>query len=396
MLTPKQIENARPAQRPYRLYDGDRSCVFLKVTPKGGKLWKFEYTLRDRRRVKSLGTFPEISLADARAAAAEFMRSLAEKAGPAKTPEYPKDTLGEAAREWAAGFFPGLPTETRKRYADILEENILPVFGELPILFFRCARIPSVASTHLDPGMLEALGGADILRDKTWLMEQILTFAIAEGKLTLFGPGSEQDWYSCRHERIPGWSAVTDPAKLGELLRAIWSHRGSPAVCFALKVLPYVFVRSGELQNAVWEEVSLEGSYWLMPAARRMKSGTGHAVPLARQVNAMLNELKKLTGDGPYLFPNKHSKNRPIGSGALGHALKREGFGPGTASCHGFRTTASTLLRELGYPEDLIDLQLAHRPLNAARRGFDPFDRFEERSRMMQGWADYLDSLRTW
>ncbi|MDR1042035.1 MAG: site-specific integrase, partial [Deltaproteobacteria bacterium] len=223
------------------------------------------------------------------------------------------------------------------------------------------------------------------------LLSQIFRYAVANGLM-------ERDFTLDLRGAFPPLktehrAAVTDPARLGELLRAIDDYPGSPVVGFALKILPYVFVRPGELRNAAWEEVSLDESLWRIPASR-MKMRVAHSVPLASQVKTLFAGLKELTGQGQYLFPGARTRVRPISDVAMLAALRRLGYGTAEVCPHGFRTTASTLLHEKGYPSEWIEAQLAHRDANAVRAAYDRAEHLQERTRMMQEWADYLDSLR--
>lgn len=189
------------------------------------------------------------------------------------------------------------------------------------------------------------------------------------------------------------FASVTEPARVGELLRAIDGYSGQPITALALKLAPLVFVRPGELRGAEWSEFDLEGPEWRIPAAR-MKMGEQHIVPLSRQVVAILRELHILTGSGRYVFPSLLSAERPMSDNTINAALRRLGYGSDEQTGHGFRSMASTLLNEQGFPPDIIELQLAHQERNKVRAAYNRAQRIAERREMMQSWADYLDSLR--
>src|SRR5690606_4702863 len=188
-------------------------------------------------------------------------------------------------------------------------------------------------------------------------------------------------------------AAITDPAKVGELLRAIDAYQGQPAVMYALKLAPLVFVRPGELRGAEWSEFDFDGAEWRIPA-ERMKMAERHIVPLSTQAIALLDELKPLTGHGRFLFPSIRTAERCISDGTLNAALRRLGYASDEQSSHGFRTIARTLLHELGFHPDVIELQLAHKPRDKVRAAYNRAERLAERRKMMQAWADYLDGLR--
>lgn len=188
-------------------------------------------------------------------------------------------------------------------------------------------------------------------------------------------------------------ASITDPQEIGALLRAIDDYLGDVSISFALKILPYVFVRSSELRGATWAEIDLDRAEWLIPA-ERMKMRRPHFVPLARQVVALLRVLHNLTGNRELVFPGTASASRCISDMGLLNALRRMGYGRDEMTVHGFRSMASTRLNEMGYRPDVIEAQLAHAEKNSIRNAYNRAQYLPERRTMMQEWADYLDSLR--
>jgi integrase len=188
-------------------------------------------------------------------------------------------------------------------------------------------------------------------------------------------------------------AAITEPSRIGELLRAIDGYTGHSVT--ALKLAPLFFVRPGELRHAEWTEFELDGNepQWRIPADK-MKMGEQHLVPLSKQAVALLRELQPLTGRGPYLFPSLRSRARPMSNNTVNAALRRLGYTSEEMTGHGFRSLASTCLNEQGYHPDLIELQLAHAERNKVRAAYNKAQRLPERRKMMQAWADYLDGLR--
>jgi integrase len=189
------------------------------------------------------------------------------------------------------------------------------------------------------------------------------------------------------------FAAITDPKRVGALLRSIDAYSGQPSTEYALKLAPLVFVRPGELRGARWAEFDLEAAEWRIPAAR-MKMDREHVVPLSRQAVTLLRALQEITGDGELLFPGLRHPSRPISENTLNAALRGMGYGKDEMTGHGFRSMASTLLNEQGFAPDVIELQLAHQEKNKTRAAYNRAQRIEERRRMMQAWADYLDGLR--
>jgi integrase len=187
-------------------------------------------------------------------------------------------------------------------------------------------------------------------------------------------------------------AALTDPARVAELLRAIDGYRGAPTTAYALKLASRTFVRPGELRHAEWSEIDFDNAEWRIPAAR-MKMGDLDIVPLARQVVAWLHELNAITGRSTYLFPSLQTRLRPISENTVNVALRRLGYTREEMTGHGFRPMASTLLNEQGWHPDVIELQLAHAERNKVRAAYNRAQRLVERRTMMQAWADYLDVL---
>lgn len=189
-------------------------------------------------------------------------------------------------------------------------------------------------------------------------------------------------------------AAMTDPKQVGQLLRALEEYDGCLTIKYALRILPYVFVRSQELRGARWKEIDLQKALWTIPA-ERMKMKKVHVVPLARQVKELLEELYGLTGADELVFPSPQSRSRCISDMGLLNALRRLGYDKDQMCIHGFRAMASTLLNEQQYPSDIIEMQLAHCERDNSRRPYNRAQYLKERQKMMQEWADYLDGLRT-
>src|SRR5207253_1349876 len=173
------------------------------------------------------------------------------------------------------------------------------------------------------------------------------------------------------------YAAITEPSKVGQLLRAIQEYDGQPTTHAALRLAPYVFVRPGELRGASWSEFDLDGAEWRIPA-ERMKMGELHLVPLSRQAVAILRELQPLTGGGRYVFPAIGPQERPLSENTLSAALRRLGYSRDEMTAHGFRSTASTLLNEQGWNPDIIELQLAHKERNKVRAAYNRAQRLDE------------------
>ena len=193
--------------------------------------------------------------------------------------------------------------------------------------------------------------------------------------------------------KVKHFASITEPKKVGELLRAIDSYQGQFHIACALKLAPLVFLRPSELRKAEWTEFNFDIPEWRIPKVR-MKMREQYIVPLLKQALAVLKELRKMTGGGRFLFPSLRTDERPISENTINGALRRLGYGQEEMTGHGFRSMASTLLNELGYNRDWIERQLAHGERNQVRAAYNYAEFLPERRKMMQEWADYLDELK--
>jgi integrase len=189
-------------------------------------------------------------------------------------------------------------------------------------------------------------------------------------------------------------ATITDPKKIGELLRAIDGYEGTPVAKCALKLAPLVFVRPGELRHAEWAEIDLDKAEWRIPA-EKMKMKNPHIVPLSSQAVKVLCEIFPITGQGQYVFPSVRTNSRPMSENTILAALRRMGYTKEEMSGHGFRAMASTVLHEQNWPSDVIERQLAHAERNSIKAAYNHAQHLPERRKMMQAWADYLDALKS-
>lgn len=194
--------------------------------------------------------------------------------------------------------------------------------------------------------------------------------------------------------KVKHFAAITDPAQLGGLLRAIDDYQGDPAVMHALKLTPHVFQRPGEIRQMEWVEVNFEKKVWTLPAAK-MTMRQPHAVPLSSQALAILKSMRQLTGKGKYVFPSVRTRDRSISENTINAALRRMGYSKDEMTAHGFRTTASSFLNDSGkWNPDAIERALAHMVAGSIRRIYNQSPYWPESVAMAQWWSDHLDELR--
>jgi len=394
-LSPSAVANAKPEAKPYKLTDG--GGLFLLVQPSGAKWWRWKYRRPDtgKENTLSLGTYPEVSLRIARERRGSARAQVAAGIDPGEKRHEAKaakieaataagDTFEAVAREWLARQDGAEVTLRKSRWT--LETCLFPEIGILPL-------------TEVTPRLLldalrkiEATGKLETAKRARIKAGQVFRWAILEGRAELDPTTSLRG--ALKSPKTKHHATITDPARIGELLRVIDGFTGQPVTLAALKLAPLVFVRPGELRQAEWSEFDLADAMWRIPGAR-MKMKAAHIVPLSTQAVTILRELQPLTGEGRYVFPGLRTINRPMSENTVNAALRRLGYGTDEMTGHGFRSMAASRLNEMGWNADAIERQLAHAENNKVREAYTHAAQYlDERTRMMQAWADYLDALR--
>lgn len=392
-LTVKEIEAAKFTGRPAKLSDG--GGLYLHVL-EGGKFWRLKYRHGSKEKLLSFGRHPHVTLATARRARDDAKRKLAEGVDPAEEKRAAKaarsDTFEAVAREWLAHYATSVNKKTGRTPAletlrlaqRRFETWVFPVIGSRPVRELTAPELLEMLRR------IEAKGRNETALRVLQRMRQAFDYAVHEGRL-------DADPAATLGRRLKGIvrkhrAAITDPQEFGRLLRDIDGYRGQPTTIAALRLLPLVFTRPGELRQAVWAEFDLDAAIWRIPA-ERMKMRREHLVPLSQQAVQILRDLHPLTGRRPYVFESVRP-GRPLSENAFVAALRTLGWGSESVCAHGFRTTASTLLHEMGWPPEIIELQLAHAQQSQVAAAYNRSQRLEERRKMLQAWADYLDALR--
>jgi integrase len=398
-LTNIQVDKARSGAKDRKLFDEKGLYLFVKNT--GHKWWRLKYRFGARadgrpgkaEKVLALGVYPEVSLKRAREKRDEARQLLADGIDPSA-----ERKAAEAAQRVAhLGTFEAVAREwlTRQSWGEShgaknirrLEQHVFPWIGQHAIANVKRADIRGVLRR------IEGTGRIETAYRVLQLCRSIFEYAIAEE--------------ICEHTPCNGLSktllprskrhhaSITDPKKVGELMRAIDGFSGTLPVACALRLAPLLFVRPGELRKADWSEFDLDGAHpqWRIPASR-MKMKEQHIVPLAKQAVAILRELYPLTGPNGYVFPSVRNASRPMSENTLNVSLRRLGYDRETMTAHGFRSLASSLLNEQQWNKDAIERQLAHGERDKVRAAYNHADYLPERRRMMQAWADHLDELR--
>jgi integrase len=400
-LTDAKARNAKPGEKPVKLSDGDG--MYLLVTPNGGKCWRFKYRFGGKEKLLALGTYPEISLSDARQRREEARKQVAhgvdpgavKKAQKASRVDSEANSFEVVAREWHEKFKESWSPSHSHTTITRLERDIFPWMGKRPISEIEPPEVLSVLQR------IESRGAVETARRMKIVCGQVFRYAVATGRAkrdpTPDLKGALKPVIS-KH-----MAALTDPKEVAPLLRAIGDYKGSFVVKCALHLAALFFVRPGELRSAQWSEIDLEAAEWNIPVERmklplktkQERKGQSHLVPLSSQAITILEELKPLTGHSKYVFPSLRTPSRPMSDNAVLSALRRMGFAKDEMSGHGFRAMARTILDEvLQVRPDFIEHQLAHAVSDPNGRAYNRTAHLAERRKMMQTWADYLDELK--
>lgn len=387
-LSDLKIRKAKPAEKVQRLFDG--GGLYLEITPKGTKLWRQKYRFDGREKRLAHGVYPDVPLSLARERRDEARRLLARGVDPsahrkaAKGDPDAANSFETIAREWLAKR--DWVESYQIKVESWLANDVFPWLGAMDVGKVTAPDFLKVAQR------VEARGAVESAHRILQNCGQIMRYAIATGRATYNPVPDLKGALPPTPERH--YASITEPNKIGGLLRAIDGYSGSNVVRAALRLAPLVFVRPGELRQMEWSELDLDEAEWSIPAAK-MKMRQAHLVPLSAQALAILREIEPLTGDGRFVFPGGRTSLRPLSNNALNAALRQMGFDTGTMTAHGFRAMARTVIdEELKIRPDFIEHQLAHAVRDPNGRAYNRTSFLPERRDMMQRWADYLDTLK--
>jgi integrase len=395
-LTDTFLRNIKPTGKVQKISDGGGLFIHVTATGSpsaGGMLWHMGYRFGGKQKLLSFGAYPAVSLKDARAKREKAKEQLAQGIDPGAHKQAVKaavkaeteNTFEIIAHEWLTKHKDSWVSGHSDKILARLENNIFPLIGTRAIAAVTAPELLAALRR------IEERGALDTAHRALQNCSAIFRYGIATGRC-------ERDTAAdLRGALAPAKSTslagLKEPKAVGALLRDIDAYPGNTVVRAALRLAPYVFVRPGELRRAEWTEFDLAGAEWRIPA-HKMKMRQLHIVPLARQAVGILEDLRQYTGGSRFLFPSMRAASAPITDVTLLAALRRMGYGKDEMTVHGFRSMASTLLNEQGYNRDWIERQLAHGERDAVRAAYNYAQYLSERRRMMQEWADYLDSLR--
>lgn len=386
------IRKAKANGKTQRLTDG--LGLYLEITPTGSKLWRQKYRFGGKEKRLAHGSYPEVTLAQARVRRDEARRLLASGVDPSAHRKAEKlageeraaNSFEVVAREWFAKFSQRWAKSHSDKILSRLENDLFPWLGGRPVAeieapeLLRCLR------------RIEARGALETAHRVLQNAGQVFRYAVATGR-------ADRDPTGALRGALTPWKpehypAPTDTKAVGALLRAIDGYTGALPARTMLRLAPLLFVRPGELRQMEWAEIDFAAKEWNIPA-HKMKMREPHLVPLSKQAIALLAELQPLTGRRTYVFPGGHDPKKPMSENAINSALRRMGYDKTTMTAHGFRAIARTLLdEELHFRPDYIEHQLAHAVKDPNGRAYNRTSHLAERRKMMQAWADYLDALK--
>ncbi len=387
-LTAVKIKAAKPKEKQYKLTDG--GGLYLLVSPTGAKYWRINYRYAGKYRTHAVGVFPEVSLAEAREQLFNLRQLLKNGVDPAvrKRSGGSIDNANNfemIARQWWEKNKDKWSEKYAANQMRQMERNLFPWLGEKDIneitsvvLLDTLQRVENRGATYLAHRMKQVAG-------------QIFRYAIITGRAE--NDPSVNLKGALKPHVAKHMATVTDLEEVRQLLKSIDTYHGGIVVQTALKLAPLTFVRPGELRHAEWKEINEKDALWKIPAPK-MKKRRPHIIPLSRQALKVLEEIKPFTGDGKYIFPSPRTKSRAMSENAVLAALRSLGYDRSQMTGHGFRSMASTLLHEKGWPPHVIERQLAHVQRNTVAAAYNHAEYLKDRVKMMQWWADFLDELK--
>lgn len=388
-LTATAVKQAKPKAKPYKLADGGGLYLHVKTA---GKYWRYKYRFAGKEKLLALGTYPDISLADARKLHQAARENLADGIDPSSY----KKTKKSADQSNSANSFEAVAIEwsktrskkadsTEKRQRALLEKDLFPFIGNRPIADIDAPELLKTLRKIENRGAIETAHRANRLAG------QIFRYAIVTGRCK---HNPSIDLKDALTQPIKSHrQSITDPAEVGPLIAAIKNYQATPVVMAALQLSPLFLCRPGELRHLEWTEVNFAEARIELPASK-MKMKEPHIIPLASQAMSILKELQPITGRGKYVFPSARGASRPLSDNGVRTALRTLGYTNDQICPHGFRAMGRTILDEvLNFPVDWIEHQIAHSVKDSNGRAYNRTKHLPQRKKMMQTWADYLDSL---
>jgi len=391
-LSDTRIRTLKPAEKPYKVFDFEG--LYLLVKPSGARLWHLKYRFAGREKLLALGPYPAVGLADARRAREEAKALLAQgldpsearKAKKAKTRAVTEHSFGFQADAFLAKCRAEQKAEATMVKAEWLLGMAKATFGRRPM--------PEIDSPTVLKLLrkIEAKGNYETARRLRSKIGAVFRYAIAGGVPCTDPTQALRD--ALIRPTVTHRAAIVEKEAMGGLMRAIDGYDGQVTTRIGLQLLALLAQRPGELRQACWVEFDPEARTWTIPAPR-MKMRKPHMVPLSPQVLVLLDDLRRFTGTSRYLFPAIGKPKGTMSENTLNASLRRMGFGGDEMTAHGFRASLSTFANESGlWHPDAVELAIAHMKRDVVRRAYVRGEHWDERVRMFDWWADFLDQAR--
>ncbi|TNC72032.1 tyrosine-type recombinase/integrase [Rubellimicrobium roseum] len=390
-LTDARLRNLK-AEDTGNLADGGGLYLFTATT--GRRTWRLAYRFGGKQKTMVVGPYPSVRLAEAREAREEAKRQLRKGVDPmavrkeAKASQVTEEVSPITWHDVAGEYLRKLQREgkawrTVKKQSSQLALTY-PALGTRPVAEIRPREVLDMLR------QIEARGRLISAREVRSLCSRVFRYGVAAQHCEADPAAILKGALTNATEKH--YPAIFDPAEVGALIRAVRGYEGDPATRTGLLLCAYTFLRPGEVRSLQWDDIDWEDQVITIPADR-MKMPRPHKVPLSRQVHEILEQMRPISGTRRYILPSLRPEDRPISDNTMSAALRRLGYPQGTMTVHGFRRIASTMLNELGWNRDWIERQLAHAESNKVRRAYNAAEYLEDRTRMMQAWAERLDEL---
>ncbi|WP_410260931.1 tyrosine-type recombinase/integrase [Klebsiella pneumoniae] len=386
-LNARQVDTAKPKDKPYKLADG--GGLYLLIKPNGGKYWRLKYRVAGKEKLLALGVYPEVTLADARAKREEAKRGIAGGIDPMEAKREEKiaretqlnNTFKDIALEWHSsklknGLLDMLQTSLR------LSTKMCSLTLAKPIADIKPLELLNVLRR------IEGRGATEKAKKVRQRCGEVFRYAIVTGRAE-YNPAPDLTSAMQGHES--NHYPFLIPKELPDFFKALSGYTGSALVVLAARLLIITGLRTGELRGAFWDEINISKAVWEIPASR-MKMRRPHVVPLSRQALMLIGQLQELTGNYPLMFPGRNDPRKTMSEASINQVFKRIGY-DGKVTGHGFRHTMSTILHEQGYNTAWIETQLAHVDKNSIRGTYNHAQYIDGRSEMLQWYADYMEAL---
>lgn len=390
-LSDTALRNAKPTEKPFKLYD--ERGLYLIVNPNGGKWWRLKYRLDGKEKTISLGTYPEVTLAQARGKRDDARALVAGNTDPSLHRQETKiqaklaaqNTFEAVANEWHSLHNKSKSDRHQQRVRRWLDAYLFPLLGNKPVASITA---PMVLATTSE---LQKTNKLETAHRVIQTAGQVFRYAIQKGFAT-YNPAPDLKG-ALPPPVVKNMAAMIEPQEVAQLLRSIDGYRGTLTVQSALKLAPLLFQRIGELRHMKWADLDFERNEWRYLVT---KTKTEHIVPLSRQAVEIIKTMQPFSGRGVFVFPGGRTHERPMSENAINAALRNMGYDTqAEITGHGFRAIAQTLgEQELGLDPKHIERQLAHSVANPLGTAYERAQFLKDRKVMMQKWADYLDELK--